>query len=442
VSNIKNIGAYIEKQNMSYEKILGTVQKLLSENAWELQQDNYADKDKKEKYLSYINKYLEDEKLSIEGMEKQKLADKLYYDVNEYSILTQYLDDNTVEEININAWNDIQIKTVDGESFKAKEHFLSPEQSKDILDRLLRPTGQTIDVSMPSVEAHLNNNIRISAMIAPLVDEDVAVCASIRKLRKKTFKKEKYIESGFATDNQLDFLSFCLNYGVSMLVIGRVNSGKTTFENYLLSTVPDESRIYTIETGARELNLVRTDVNGNILNNVTHTKTFKDITQEKLVAKALRYNPDIICPAEMRDIEAYAAQESSLTGHTVISTLHAGSSQNAHSRIANLCRKVYPIDYQTALIQACDAFPLVVFLNLGKDYVRRIMNISEVIVSGTEVTYNTLFEFQAEDIQVTPEGKTIVKGNHVQINEISDHLRDTMKLYGAPFEQIKKYTAK
>ena len=46
-----------------------------------------------------------------------------------------------------------------------------------------------------------------------------------------------------------------------------------------------------------------------------------DISQEDLVVASLRFNPDIIVVGEMRDTEAYAAVEASLTGHTVVSTI-------------------------------------------------------------------------------------------------------------------------
>ena len=50
-----------------------------------------------------------------------------------------------------------------------------------------------------------------------------------------------------------------------------------------------------------------------------------DITQEDLVVASLRFNPDIVVVGEMRDTEAYSAVEASLTGHTVVSTIHASA---------------------------------------------------------------------------------------------------------------------
>lgn len=56
---------------------------------------------------------------------------------------------------------------------------------------------------------------------------------------------------------------------------------------------------------------------------------------------SLRFNPDIVCVGEMRDVECYSAVEASLTGHTVVSTVHASAADAAHMRIALLCQKKY-----------------------------------------------------------------------------------------------------
>ncbi len=409
MSNIKNIKEYIEKSTpKSYLKILSDTQNYVKDNCWELYQNTSSNKDKKEVILSFIVKYIRDKSFICGNLSEYELGQKLYYDINEYSVLTQSLEDETVEEINVNAWNNIQVKYCDGTE-KKLHPFCSPQQGKDIVQKLLQESNVTIDKGQPMAEAHVGNHIRVVALINPVVDENVGVSCSIRLLSKKVFTKQQYLDTDFASEEELDFLSLCLNYGVSSIVTGRTNSGKTTLENYLLSIVPDDKRIFTIESGARELNLIKYDDEGNVINNVVHTLTRpsennnENITQEKLVSKALRFDPDIICVAEMRDSEAYAGQEASLTGHTVITSLHAGSPKQAHNRIANLCRKLYAIDYQTALVQACEAFPIVVFIHQTADYVRRIMAVAEVIVDGTHIEYNTLYRYQVESNEVINE---------------------------------------
>lgn len=70
----------------------------------------------------------------------------------------------------------------------------------------------------------------------------------------------------------LDFLAACLRYGVSVCVAGATGSGKTTVAGWLLTTIPDNKRIFTIENGSRELDLVR-EKDGRVCNSVIHTIT-------------------------------------------------------------------------------------------------------------------------------------------------------------------------
>ena len=86
-------------------------------------------------------------------------------------------------------------------------------------------------------------------------------------------KKEDFVRGGTATGQMLDFLSECIRYGISVCVAGATSSGKTTLLGWLLTTIPDSKRIYSIENGSRELALVRRDEKGRVKNSVIHTLT-------------------------------------------------------------------------------------------------------------------------------------------------------------------------
>ena len=226
----------------------------------------------------------------------------------------------------------------------------------------------------------------------------------------------------------VDFLCMCLRYGVSTVVAGATSSGKTTLLNALLTTIPDGKRVFTIETGSRELSLVRKK-NGKVVNNVVHTLSRPsdnpafDITQEDLVVASLRFNPDIVCVGEMRDVECYSAVEASLTGHTVVSTVHAFAADSAHMRIALLCQKRFPIDFKTSLMQAGQAFPIVVYTHKLENNERKIMDISECeILSNGERVYHTLFRFHITKNKVV-NGKFVTEGYFEQPEIMSDSLK-------------------
>ena len=114
---------------------------------------------------------------------------------------------------------------------------------------------------------------------------------SLRKTRPRAIS---FVDGGTATDEMLDFLAECLRYGISICVAGATSSGKTTLAGWLLTTIPDNKRIFTIENGSRELALVR-EKDGKVTNSVIHTLTRfsenekQNIDQDMLLDMALRF---------------------------------------------------------------------------------------------------------------------------------------------------------
>ena len=166
------------------------------------------------------------------------------------------------------------------------------------------------------------------------------MCSSdlIRIVNPQSMKKDDFVRGGTATEPMLDFLSLCVRYGISVCVAGATSSGKTTVAGWVLTTVPDNKRIYTIENGSRELALVR-EMDGRVVNSVIHTLTRdSDIDRQRidqigLLDAALRFNPDIIVVGEMRGAEANAAQEAARTGVAVVTTIHSNSCEATYRRM-------------------------------------------------------------------------------------------------------------
>lgn len=89
------------------------------------------------------------------------------------------------------------------------------------------------------------------------------------------------------------------------------------------------------------------DENGNVINSVIHTRTRpneKDPTQnfgqEELIKFALRFNPDIIAPGEIRGRESFEVMGVSNTGHTTVTTVHSNGTLDTPERIVTLAKKL------------------------------------------------------------------------------------------------------
>lgn len=407
-----------------------------------------TDEQKHDQLKAYIEKYILDGGFLVHGFTEEELIDRLYAEMVEYSILTPFLVSPDIDEININAWDDITLTYSDGRMEKLEEHFRSPQHAVDIVKRLLHHSGMIIDNATPIAQGHLPGNTRITAIKSPVVDEEAGISVSIRLLHPQRVDRKHIIGGGMATEEMIAFLEMCIRYGVSVVIAGRTSSGKTTLMNALLSSIPDDKRIYTIESGARELFLVKKNRFGDTLNNVVHTlsrpseNSAYNISQEDLVVAALRFDPDVVVVGEIRDAEANSAVEASLTGHTVVTTVHSGPAESAHGRISLLCQRRFQLGMAVSLSQSRQAFPVVVFAHKCEDNSRKVMDITECEVTPDGKTcYRCLYRYNIRE-NIYENGKFHIQGEFEKVNSPSPYLQNLLTRSGVPQEVLSHFTGK
>ena len=450
-STTQNLFFKSEKKR-EFSDVLNEVQSYISSKYSALVIDginnvNSGNDEVKNQVKRYIGKYLLDYRISVEGMSQTQLIDQLYTEMAEFSFLTKYIFGTGIEEININSWDDIEVQYSNGTNVKLDEKFESPDHAINVVRRMLHVSGMVLDNTSPAILGHLSKNIRIAVLKTPLVDEDVGVAASIRIVNSQKLKKEDFLKSGTATDEMMELLSALVRYGVSTTVAGATSSGKTTLTGWLLTTIPHDKRIFTIENGSRELDLVERDKDGKILNKVVHTITResederKSVTQDDLLDMALRFHPDYIVVGEMRSSEADSAQEAARTGHTVLTTTHASSVQGIYPRLATLCMQKHSTPYPTLISFVTEAFPLAVFLKKLDDGKRHIMEIAECLGCDEKgkVFTKTLWKYRVDSERIV-DGKAVIDGRFVRVNPISKELRERMHENGVPNDVLDRFS--
>ena len=425
-----------------FADVLTEVQEYISSKFSTLLSDN--PEEQKKQICAYIAKYLNDYNINVDGYDFDGLIERLYVEMAEFSFLTQYLFADDVEEININSWKDVKITYADGRIAPASERFNSPRHAIDVIRRVLHQSGMILDHSQPIVRGHLSNKIRITVLGNPVTDEEKGVAASIRIVNPRKLGKTDFVENSTATAEMLDFLATCLRYGLSMCVTGATGSGKTTIMAWLLSTIPDHMRLFTIENGCREFDLVKEDERGNVINNVVHTATRQSedpkqhIDQEKLLEYALTSNPDIVCVGEMKSSEAFAAQEAARTGHGVITTTHANSCDATYNRMVTLCKTKYDINDKTLYNLVTEAFPIVLFAKKLEDSSRKIMEITECeILPDGERKIRTLFRYNITENRMNND-RVLINGEFERVNPISASLCKRLRENGMPMNTIER----
>lgn len=428
----------------TYKEALDTVRFEISKNhSSELINVLYSD-EAKEKLKNLIVRYLNQLRMFVEQFNNiSELADKIYEDMAGFGVLTKYLTDPSVEEININSWNSIEV-VYPGEVVILDETFLNPDDCMDKIKKMVWLGGSIIDGSNPKVDSFIGEGIRISAIIPPCVDRRTGGVASIRRQKKNVITRDLLIKYESAIDEELDFLSLCVNNGISLAIAGSTGSGKTSDLGYLVDCISLAKRIYTIED-TRELNIAKLNDKGIMINRVVQTITKpgpNPVTMDDLLKEALRFHPDIIIPAEMRGGEALTAVEAGRTGHMIISTLHANSAVDAYKRILSMCVSTGVRLSENILLEfILEAMPLILFKRQLPDGRRVYAEIFEGMkVENGRVVGQTLYKFEIKENIYDEEGKIVsVIGEHVKVNRISEDLLTRLKYGGASNKMLERF---
>lgn len=432
---------------LTYDQILEDVQKYCTEKHADKLSTEGNQAEARKLLKEFILQYVINRSYRIEDMTTEELCDNLYEDMAGISFLKKWIYKPGIEEVNINSYDDIEIIMSGGRSMKIPDHFQSPQHAVDVTRRLLNTCGMVLDDTMPSVIGFLDKNIRISVDKSPIVDADVGINASIRIVNQQTVSKEKLMVSGSATEEMLDFLTCCIRYGVSVCIAGSTGSGKTTVMSWLLSMVPDNRRLITIEEGSREFDLIKRDENGRAINSVVHLLTRPhenpslDIDQDLLLERVLRKHPDVIGVGEMRSAkEALSVAESSRTGHTVVTTIHSNSSESTYRRMMTLAKRKYNMADDILMQIMVEAYPIVVFTKQLEDGSRKIMQIIEgEDYRNGRLYYRPLYQYDVADNRMDENGKIAVIGKHKKLESISDTLKKRMLDNGIPVGKLQPF---
>lgn len=129
----------------------------------------------------------------------------------------------------------------------------------------------------------------------------------------------------YLNDNQIgEFLDTAVKSKQNIIVSGGTSTGKTTFTNAALLSIPTDERIITCED-AREIKLPHHKDRLHLLAS-KGGQGRANVTMEQLIESCLRLRPDRIIIGELRGAEAFSFLRAINTGHPgSISTLHADS---------------------------------------------------------------------------------------------------------------------
>ncbi|MEA2292707.1 MAG: pilus assembly protein CpaF [Solirubrobacteraceae bacterium] len=290
--------------------------------------------------------------------------------------LQPLLEDPAVDEVLVSGLSPVWVERA-GRLEQTAVRFASEAQLRDVIERVLAPTGRRVDEASPLADARLPDGSRVNVVLPPLAVDGPAL--TIRRFRPRGFSGEDLVAAGTLTEPLLGFLARAVRARATLLVCGGTGSGKTTTLNALSAFIGDGERVVTIEDAAelrlRQPHVVRLEARPPSL------EGRGEVTIRALVRNALRMRPDRIVVGEVRGPEALDLLSALSSGHDgSLSTVHAGSPAEALRRLETLALMAgVGLPHDAIRQQVADAVDLVVFQRRLPDGGRTVTEVAEVV---------------------------------------------------------------
>lgn len=252
------------------------------------------------------------------------------------------------EEFIANSFLETLIKkdSVTDISFNGKELFfldnikgrqkadISPTkvEALDFIRQIANISEKQFSFSEPLLDVSVGR-YRINAVHSSItkVDDEKTVSFSLRiaSLRNRILD-----DPSFMSNDEKEYLLKLLKNKESIVVAGATGSGKTELQKYLLQSLEKYVRVIVIDNiqeleglmNKEDLDLTYWQVSTNM----------KDRTFISLIKNALRCNPDWLVISEARGEEMNDVLQSVVSGHPIITTLHAETIEEVPSRMARM----------------------------------------------------------------------------------------------------------
>ena len=309
--------------------------------------------------------------------ERARLVKEIADETLGLGALEDLLADPDVNDILVNNKDEIYIEK-NGKMILTNKRFISNEQVRSIIERIIAPLGRRIDESVPMVDARLPDGSRINAIIPPLSLNGPML--TIRKFGTERFTINDLLERFHSLSQPMaDFLNACVVGRKNMIISGGTGSGKTTLLNIVSTFIPETERIITIEDAA-ELRLKQRHW-ARLEARPANIEGRGQISIRDLFINSLRMRPDRIIIGECRGPEILDMLQAMNTGHDgSLTTLHANSTRDALVRMSSmmlLSGIELPLKAMYEMIAS--ALDIIVHVARFSDGTRKITGITEVL---------------------------------------------------------------
>jgi pilus assembly protein CpaF len=346
----------------------------------------------KRQIIDLIGEIVIEQKLPLNQLEQQTLANEIVDDMLGYGPLEPLLRDEAVTDIMVNGPYQIYVERkgkleLTNIKFRDNAHVMS------IATRIVTGVGRRVDESNPICDARLPDGSRVNVIAQPCSIKGASI--SIRKFSQKKITLDVMVGTHNISDALCKVLKIAGACRLNLIISGGTGSGKTTLLNAVSRMISHGERIVTIEDAA-ELQLQQPHVVP-LETRIANLEGTGEITMRDLVKNALRMRPDRIILGEVRGGEAFDLLQAMNTGHDgSMGTLHANTPREALTRLENMIGMAgINLPSKAVRTQIASAVHLIVQIQRMRDGVRRVTHVTEVVgMEGDVVITQDLFTFE------------------------------------------------
>jgi flagellar protein FlaI len=269
--------------------------------------------------------------------------------------------------------------------------FFEAEELNRFVLKLSQKADKQVSLTSPLLDASLPNGARAQITYSDVVSTKGS-SFTIRKFRSDPMTPATLLAFGTYSDELLAFIWLALENRQSLIVVGGTASGKTSAMNAFSFFIPHNAKIVSLED-TREIQIPQK----NWLPVQTRTtNSFNErgsVDLFDLLKASLRQRPEYIIVGEVRGNEAQTLFQAMNSGHTTLSTLHAGNIEEALNRLTN-----EPINVPPAMFGALNLMVIQTFHYRGGKMIRRCDAIHEIVLGeGDKIRWNTLYEYEPKN---------------------------------------------
>jgi Flp pilus assembly CpaF family ATPase len=275
-----------------------------------------------------------------------------------------------IAEINANRAGEVWLEFADGRRMAEKVPALTHHYWRGLCHVLANAAGKVFDPeTQPFVSERLPGGHRFEGMISGFSEWGLSI--SIRIYRESGASLEDFGLTG----EWRELVVGHVRDGSNIIVSGGTSAGKTTLLNKLISFIPAEKRILTVED-TRELRVPHGDRNHFVPpRHVGHQRPAA-VDFARIIDHLMRSRPDVVIPGELSIANTFPTLRLLNTGHKgLMCTVHANSARLA-------LEEAIPFNVSLAGVKVVDLVP---YLRRTVDLVIQVMKVGGGARRVTEI---------------------------------------------------------